>query len=297
MIPAKKPVPPRTLTVTEAGPLLPFLLAQVKGQSRNAVKAILARGEVCVNGKISKQFDLALRVGQTVTLQPPRRERAATLPFPIIFEDEFMLAINKPAGLLTMANEHEKTRTAYHIVTDFVKSADPARRIFIVHRLDQDTSGVVLFAKNEDVKHHLQDQWEDLVESRHYTAVVEGKPPEAAGLCHSWLLETSTHLVYSTETNTGGKEATTRYEVLQSGGGYSLLDIALDTGRKNQIRVHMQDMGCPISGDKKYNGQPSPLGRLCLHSHELVMRHPETGEPLVLTAPVPPEFARLCRTN
>lgn len=273
--------------------LLPFLLQRVKGKSRNTVKALLSRRQVRVDGKMVKQFDHPLRPGQTVTLLPPAEERPTELPFDILYEDGEMIVIDKPAGLLTVATEREKLRTAYRMVTDYVRTRDRAARIFVVHRLDRDTSGVVLFAKNEETKRALQENWGEQVEKRVYLAVAEGRPPQDKGTCRSWLLETVTHLVWSAGPESGGKEAVTHYEVLAAEGGYALLRLHLDTGRKNQIRVQLSDLGCPVAGDKQYGARTSPLGRLALHACELAFTDPRTGRRAVFTAPVPRAFRKL----
>ena len=279
--------------VEETTTLLPFLLSQVKGKSRNTVKGLLSRRQVQVGGKTVTRFDHPLRPGQIVTLLPPPERRPAKLPFDLLYEDSDLLVIDKPAGLLTVATEREKKRTAYHMVTDYVREAGKAPRIFVVHRLDRDTSGVVLFAKNEDMKHALQENWGENVEKRVYLAVTEGRPPQDKGTCRSWLLETVTHLVWSGGPDSGGKEAITHYEVLASEGGYSLLRLHLDTGRKNQIRVQLQELGCPVAGDKQYGARTSPMGRLALHACELAFSDPRTGERTVFTAPTPREFRRM----
>lgn len=289
----KKKPQNKDYTVEAGTTLLPFLLEQVKGKSRNAVKGLLSRGQVLVNGKTATQFDRPLKPGQTITLLPPPEYQPPKAPFDLLYEDADVIVIDKPAGLLTVATEKEKTHTAYHILTDYVRGQDAKSRIFIVHRLDRDTSGVVLFAKNEDIKHALQDNWGENVEKRAYLAVVEGRPPETEGTCRSWLLETVTHLVWSAGPDSGGKEAITHYEVLASEGGYSLLRISLDTGRKNQIRVHMQELGCPVAGDKQYGAVGSPMGRLALHACELAFTDPRTGERVAFEAPMPKEFRKM----
>lgn len=273
--------------------LLPFLLAHIQGKSRNAVKNLLGRGQALVEGRPITQFDFPLSPGQTVTVLAAATPRANTLPFPILYEDGELLVVDKPAGLLSMANDKEKNRTAYHMATDYIRSQDPKARLFIIHRLDRDTSGVLMFAKNEAFKHALQDDWDKLVEKRGYTAVVEGAPPEAEGTVRSFLCETSTHLVFSGHPGKNAKEAITHYKVLERGRGYSLVDVRIDTGRKNQIRVHMQDLGCPVAGDKAYGAQTDPFARLGLHAGELSFRHPRTKKPMAFSAPLPKEFQKL----
>ncbi len=166
----------------------------------------------------------------------------------------------------------------------------------MVHRLDQDTSGLLLFAKSMEVKETLQKSWDSLVRERGYLAVVEGHPPEEQGLVRSWLKETRTHLVYSVDAPCkDGKEAITEYQVAKTNGTYSLLELFLQTGRKNQIRVHMKDLGCPVVGDKRYGGSKSPIGRLCLHAHRLVFTHPVTQQLVTLKSRKPRDFNRLFR--
>lgn len=293
----KKLIQSTEYTVEAGCTLLPFLLEHVKGKSRNTVKGLLARRQVLVNGKAVGRFDHLLRPGQTVSILPPPEYRPVDPPFPVLFEDDDLIAIDKPAGLLSMANEKEREHTAYHMLTDYMRDLKEDGRVFIIHRLDRDTSGALLFAKNEDVKLAFQDDWEHRVSLRRYLAVVQGRPPEEQGTCRSWLKETSTHLVYSVEKGTGGKEAITHYRVLDAKGEYSLLEVDIDTGRKNQIRVHLADLGCPVSGDKQYGAGRSPLGRLGLHASELVLTDPRTGGDLNLLAPTPREFKKLFRAQ
>ena len=177
--------------------LLNFLLEHVKNKSRNTVKGFLSKRQVKVGSKTVTAFDYALKPGQTVTILPPADQRAPKLPFPVIYEDADLIVIDKPAGLLTVATDRERDKTAYRILTDYLAGPGKEKPLFIVHRLDRDTSGVVLFAKNQEMKEALQEDWEDLVDRRVYLAAVEGRPPEERGTVKSFLRETSTHLVYS----------------------------------------------------------------------------------------------------
>ena len=281
--------------VEETDTLLPFLLTHVKGKSRNNLKSLLARRLVAVDGKPEHRFDHPLAPGQSVTLLSVSAPERDTLPFEILFENEELLVINKPAGLLSIANEKEKTRTAYHMVTDYVKNQNMDNRVFIVHRLDKETSGVLIFARNEELKRAFQEGWNERIIRRGYTAVVEGVPEEEKGTVRSYLIETATHLVFSGDPGPNAKEAITHYRTLKTGGGFAMLDVEIDTGRKNQIRVHMKDLEHPIAGDKRYDAETNPLGRLCLHAGELILRHPLTGEELTFRARTPKEFHRLFR--
>lgn len=277
--------------VEAPSPLLPFLLERVRGKSRNAVKSLLLNRQVWVDGKAVSRHDFALTPGMRVTLLPPGDARAHKPPFPILYQDDALIAIDKPAGLLTVANEREKERTAYRKLSDFLGDQGSQKSLFVVHRLDMDTSGVVIFARTDKMKYALQDDWNALVKCRAYLAIVEGAPPQPSGTVRSWLLETANHTVYSGGEKSGGKEAVTRYQALAHKGGYTLLRVELDSGRKNQIRVHMKDLGCPILGDKKYgNGDWKVLGRLGLHACELAFTDPRNGQALDLIAPPPREF-------
>lgn len=272
--------------------LLPFLLDHVAGKSRNSVKSLLTRGQVQVDGKTITRHDHPLTPGQTVTVLP-QGAGDGKAPFPILWEDGRLLVIEKPAGLLSMASDKEKHRTAYRLATDYVRRADPRARVFIVHRLDRDTSGVLLFAKDEGTKRAFQDKWDALVSRRGYLAVVEGAPPEERGTIRTLLRENAAHKVYSVRS--GGKEAVTHYTTLARGKKYALLEVDIDTGRKNQIRAHLSELGCPVAGDRDYGAATDPLGRLCLHAHELTLTDPFSGEVRTFRAEAPAGFRRLTR--
>lgn len=275
--------------------LLSFLREHIKGKSRNNVKSLLSRRLVAVDGVPVSQFDTPLSPGQRVSILSVSAPRADALPFPILYEDEHLIVVNKPAKLLSVANEKEKNRTAYHMVTDYVKSRRIADRIYVVHRLDRDTSGVLLFARDPETKELFQSHWSEMVTRRGYLAVVEGVPKPERNTIRSHLVETDTHLIFSGAPGPGAKEAITNYEVMKSGGGYSLLNISIDTGRKNQIRVHMKEMGHPVAGDKQYGARTNPIGRLCLHANELSFIHPATGQLVTFKAKMPRDFNRVFR--
>ena len=283
----------RRYPVTEKGYLLEFLLEQVKGKSRNAVKHLLSGRQVAVDGKVVTRFDWPLEPGEMVTLLPRSREEKAAAPFPILYQDRDLIAIDKPAGLLTVGHEGERQRTAYRLLSDTLRDGSREKKLFVVHRLDRDTSGAVLFARNETRKRSLQENWDSLVQERIYLAVTVGAPEREEGVVRSWLKETSTRVVYSAGPGSGGKEAVTRYRVLSRAGEYALVRVALDTGRKNQIRVHMADLGCPVAGDRKYGDGGGPMDRLALHAARLTLTDPRTGAPLTVAAPVPRSFLRL----
>lgn len=266
--------------------LLPFLLEHVKGISRNSVKNLLTRRQVMVEGQVVTRHDHVLKPAMKVEVLAAGSRAPA---FPILYEDNDILVIDKPAGLLTVATEKEKNKTAYRMVGDYLKGK--GCKVFIIHRLDKDTSGVLMFAKNEAAKRAYQDNWDKLVKQRTYLALVEGTPEQSEGTIHSYLKETDTHLVYSVERPGGSaKEAITAYRLLSRKGELSLLEVELATGRKNQIRVHMKDLGHPVTGDKKYGGTLNTLGRLGLHAHILTVTDPFTKKSMTFTAPAPKGF-------
>ena len=286
---------PPVYTVAQPTTLLPFLLSSVKGKSRNNVKSLLSRRLVAVDGVPVSRFDTPLAPGQQVAILPSSAPRADALPFPILYEDEHLIVVNKPAKLLSVATDKEKARTAYHMVTDYVKARRVGDRIFVLHRLDRDTSGVLMFARDPETKELFQAHWNNMVTRRGYLAVVEGTPKPDRDTIRSFLVETDTHLSFSGAPGKGAKEAITSYQVVKTGGGYALLDINIETGRKNQIRVHMKELGHPVAGDKQYGARTNPIGRLCLHANELSFTHPVTGEQITFKAKMPRDFNRVLR--
>jgi 23S rRNA pseudouridine1911/1915/1917 synthase len=284
------------LTAERSAELMAFLMEKLPGQSRNNIKSLLTHRQVKVEGQVVSQYNHLLKPGQEVLVNWALvRDKEAEKSFRIIYEDADIIVIDKPAGLLTIATDAEKERTAYHQLTDYVQIQNPDQRIFIVHRLDRDTSGVMLFARNEAVKKMFQDNWKELMTERAYIAVVEGRLDKKEGTVKSWLLETKTKLMYSSARPGAGLEAITHYKVLMDSSRYSLLEIRLETGRKNQIRVHMQDMGHSIIGDKKYGAKTNPIGRLGLHASILAFRHPVTHEVMRFETEVPKKFSRLLK--
>jgi 23S rRNA pseudouridine1911/1915/1917 synthase len=282
------------LNVVKPGELMKFLIEKMPDKSRNNIKSLLTHHQVLVDGQAVTQYNYPLQVGQEVTVNWALvREKKPVRGLQILYEDADIIIIDKPAGLLSIASDKEKERTAYHQLTEYVRTKDPENRIFIVHRLDRETSGVMLFAKNEDIKRSLQDNWKEAIVDRAYIAVVEGKVERKEGRIKSWLQETKTRLVYSSSSPGEGQEAVTHYKVLQAGAGYSLLEIRLETGRKNQIRVHMKDIGHSIIGDKKYGAMTNPIGRLGLHAHILAFYHPVSGELIRFETEVPKKFSQL----
>lgn len=280
-------------TVKEPGELLAFLYSALSNRSRNAVKSVLSRGQVVVNGKVSTKFNQSLRPGDHVQIHSRVASESVKLSgIQILFEDDDIIVIEKDAGLLTVATKNERHSTAYRQLMDYVKSVHPNNRIFIVHRLDRDTSGIMIFAKSKDVQQKLQNNWHDIVPKRAYVALVEGSLKKG-GTMTTWLKENRAFIVYSSFKPNDGQKAVTHYNVMKTSRQYSLVEVHLETGRKNQIRVHMQDLGHPIVGDKKYGAKTRPIGRLGLHAHKIAFTHPTTGEFLTFESKVPASFLKL----
>jgi len=203
----------------------------------------------------------------------------------IIYEDDYLIAINKPTGLLSISNDHEKDITAYRMVSDYYKTTNKKNYIFVVHRLDQETSGILLFAKNQHIKDKMQESWNTITKKRGYLALVEGyiKP---TGTFHSFLKEDKLGFIHSTKSPLG-KEAITHYQLLTKNNNYSLVQVFIDTGRRNQIRVHFSENNTPIVGDKKYRAKTNPIKRLCLHANILEFIHPVTKKLIHLETNLP----------
>ena len=214
----------------------------------------------------------------------------------ILYEDRDLLVVNKPAGLLTVKTETEKTRTVHYILTDYVRKGNPKSRnqVFTVHRLDQWTSGVLVFAKSEEIKDSLQARWKETKKT--YITVVHGLLTAKEGVIASYLAENARHVVYSTPDATKGKAARTAYKVVKEKGPFSLLEIDLLTGRKNQIRVHLADEGHPVVGDRKYGDNKDGFSRLALHARSICFPHPTRDDLMTVEAKAPSCFRKLVGT-
>lgn len=208
----------------------------------------------------------------------------------ILYEDKYIIIINKPAHLLTISTEKEKNRTLFSYVYDYLKKKNKNNKVFIVHRLDKDTSGIVMFAKDEKTKFYLQDNWDSF--KRNYVAIVEGKVKNKKGVLKSYLQETKTLYTYSVN-DKNGKLAITEYEKVLENNQYTMLSLNLKTGRKNQIRVQLSDMGNPIVGDKKYGAKKNPIRRMALVANTLEFIHPKTHEKIVIDIDIPSSFIQL----
>ncbi|GAB4044212.1 RluA family pseudouridine synthase [Spirosoma litoris] len=284
------------LTVAEPIQLMAFLIAQLPHKNRNNIKSLLSNKQILVDGKVFTQFNHPLRAGQIVTVAANRAPQTTQYRgLTILYEDPSIIVINKQAGLLSMATNKERDRTAYGILSDYLKKENPKNKIFIIHRLDRETSGVMMFAKSEKVQKLMQESWNATTKQRTYVALVEGVPEPPTGTVTSFLRESKALIVYSSQNPDNGQLAITNYKVLKSNQAYSLLELELETGRKNQIRVHMQDIGHPIVGDAKYGASTDPIGRLGLHAEVLAFEHPITGEAMRFDAPIPRAFVNMMK--
>lgn len=282
------------LTVKKPAPLMQYLIEQLPGKSRTTVKSLLAHRQVSVGAHAITQFDYPLEPGQMVTINwGVVTEQTRLRGVKILFEDPYIVVIEKEAGMLSIATAKEKLLTTYSILSAHVKKEDPTNRIFVVHRLDRDTSGVMMFAKSEAIQEIMQKAWQEAVIRRSYIAVVEGYVEKDKDTIRSFLKENKMLFMYSTKVPGEGDEAITHYKVLKRSEEFSLLEVELETGRKNQIRVHMKELGHSIAGDKKYGSKVNPLRRTCLHANLLAFIHPVTGEELTFETPTPHRFLTL----
>lgn len=284
------------LKVPRSDTLLEFLLRKVD-LSRNGIKSLLSASKVLVNGSPVKQFDYPLAKDDEVKIarfpvRTPIQKTNVKVKSPvkkwIIFEDKDFLAINKPHGLLSVESDKQR-ECAYGYVSDYLKMKDPKARPYILHRIDKETSGVLVFTKDITLHSKLRMHWNDDIELREYYALVEGRMPKQKDTLTAFLKENQNNMIY-VSTDRTGKKAVTHYEVVKENDDYSLLKVTIDTGRKNQIRVMLKDIGHPIVGDEKYGTPDSPIDRLGLHASGLNFIHPETREMIFLKAPVPAEF-------
>lgn len=289
-----KPDVIETYTVKQESQLLDFLIASMPERKRTTIKNLLSHNQIAVNRVPVTQFDTKLKPGDEVKANLTREFKVFyNRRLKIVYEDDDIIVVNKGYGLLSMGTDKIKEGTAYSILRDYLKWQDPRNKLFIVHRLDRDTSGLMVFAKSQEAKERLQHNWNNMVISRKYLAVVEGRPEPEEGTVRSYLAENSRFEVYSTDNPEEGQLAVTTYKTLRSRNGYSLMEVSLDTGRKNQIRVHMKDLGHPIAGDRRYGAKSSPIHRMALHAQTLRFVHPMTRKDMNFSTPVPISFAKM----
>lgn len=273
-------------------PLLEFLINNVS-ESRNKLKATLQGRGIKVNGKVVTQFDTQLNVGDKVMVS--RRKNNNTFKsryVKIVYEDRWIVVVEKNIGILSMAAGHS-TLNVKSVLDDYFQKSHQKCRAHVVHRLDRDTSGLMIYAKDIDTEQILEHNWHQIVYDRRYVAVVSGEMENDEGTVANWLKDSKAYVTYSSPVDNGGKYAVTHYRVLNRTTEHSLVEYRLETGRKNQIRVHSADMSHPVCGDVKYGNGDDPLHRLCLHAYMLCFVHPVTGERMEFATPIPTSFKSL----
>ena len=313
------------LKVADGGQLMDFLMAKMGGMARSSVKQLLGQRRVKVGNAIQTRHDFMLKAGDIVTVSSGRGNSQLTHPkLRIVYEDDDLIVVNKQPGLLTVAaTPGSSETTAYSILRAYVKKQNARAGIYVVHRLDRETSGLLVFARSEELQHYMRQYWRELVTERTYIALTEGVLSPREGKITTWLTEDKRNaVVYSSPVDDGGDIAITNYKTLKttttpphpspqgresgsrhfsslegrSGGvTYSLVELHLETGRTNQIRVHLASKGCPVVGDRKYGhgNESSPIDRLCLHAKVLAFIHPVTEQTIRFESPVPKEFNRV----
>ncbi len=279
--------------VTKPQGLLEFLLENVP-QSRTKVKAILQGRGIKVNGKTVSQFDFALQPGMKVAVSKTKRNQQGfkSRYVKIVYEDRWLIVIEKNTGILSMAAGHSSLNVKT-VLDDYFKKSRQKCTAHVVHRLDRDTSGLMVYAKDMETEQILEHHWHEIVYDRRYVAVLSGEMMQDEGTIQNWLKDNKAYVTYSSPVDNGGKLAITHFHVLDRTTEHSLVEFKLETGRKNQIRVHAADMGHPVCGDPKYGNGDNPLHRLCLHAWLLCFTHPITGEPMEFETPVPTQFRQL----
>ncbi|MDO4214782.1 MAG: RNA pseudouridine synthase [Bacteroidales bacterium] len=277
--------------------LLTFLMDKVTNGSRTKAKYLLTNRCVLIGSNIITQYNYELHDGLTVRISKQKKHSEFHHNMiQLLYEDAYLMVIKKKQGLLSVATEAQKERTAQHILNEYVKRQHRNNRVYVVHRLDRATSGVMMFAKDEKTQNTFRDYWHQIVYDRRYVAVVEGEMEKDNGTIRTFLNEEGM-VVTSSPVDNGGRQAITHYRTLRRGNGYSLVEFQLETGRKNQIRVHMKELGHPIVGDRRYGAQTDPLGRLCLHAYKLFFTHPVTREDMRFEDEYPAAFKGLIIGN
>lgn len=280
------------ITVKENAPLLEYLINNVS-ESRSKLKATLQGRGIAVNGRMVTQFDYQLKDGDKIIISRHKKQNQFKSRYvKIVYEDRWLVVVEKNIGILSMAAGHSSLNVKSVLDDYFLKSRQKCRA-HVVHRLDRDTSGLMVYAKDIETEQILEHNWHQIVYDRRYVAVVSGEMEQDNGTIANWLKDNKAYITYSSPTDNGGKYAVTHFQVLNRTTEHSLVEYKLETGRKNQIRVHSADMGHPVCGDVKYGNGDDPLHRLCLHAYILCFTHPVTGEPMEFSTPIPTAFRSL----
>ena len=280
-------------TVEEDAQLLDWLIANLKGLSRNKVKDTLHGRGIKVNGKIVTQFDYPLTRGMKISVSKSKKNDTFKSRYVnLVYEDPYLVVIEKKPGILSMAAGH-KSLNAKTVLDDYFRQTKQRCTAHVVHRLDRDTSGLMVYAKDMQTEQTLEHEWHNIVYDRRYVAVVSGEMEEDEGTIANWLKDNKAYVTYSSPVDNGGKYAVTHFHVLDRTTEHSLVEYKLETGRKNQIRVHSADMNHPVCGDVKYGNGDDPIHRLCLHAYMLHFFHPVTRARMEFETPIPSQFRML----
>ena len=280
------------IQVEYEAPLLDYLLKNVK-MSRNKIKDTLQGRGIKVGGKTVTQFDYPLKRGMKLAISKSKRNDTFKSKWvKIVYEDRYLIVIEKMPGILSMAGAHT-TLNVKTVLDEYFQKTRQKCRAHTVHRLDRDTSGLMVYAKDMETEQILEHNWHDIVFDRRYVAVVSGEMEEDRGTVANWLKDNKAYITYSSPVDNGGKYAVTHYQTLARTTEHSLVEYKLETGRKNQIRVHTADLGHPVCGDVKYGNGDNPLHRLCLLAYMLCFYHPVTREPMEFSTPIPTTFRKL----
>jgi 23S rRNA pseudouridine1911/1915/1917 synthase len=278
-------------TVDRNTTILDFLVQKTGASSNTRVREWLKNGRVQLEGEKVVDAKTIVSPGQEIEFGPATRQAPRT-PFTILFEDDYVLVVVKPAGELTVSTDHTEGDNFLKAINEYLRTRSRRReRVLLVHRLDRYVSGIMIFAKSAEVKQALEKGWSDT--EKLYYAIVEGAPATSPGTMRSWLAEDKMYKVHSVPKSPNAKYAVTHYRTLKHGAKLSLVEVQLETGRKNQIRVHMADLGCPILGDKKYGAKGDFHGRIALHAYHFAFVHPVTRKRVVTESPMPPDMAAL----
>ncbi len=279
-------------TVSEPSKLLGWLLANI-GMSRTKVKDILHGQGIKVNGKVVTQFDYPLESGMKVAVSMTKKNNAFHSRYvKIVYEDRWIVVVEKNIGILSMAAGHSSLNVKA-VLDDYFQKSKQHCQAHVVHRLDRDTSGLMVYAKDKQTELALEADWHHTVYDRRYVAVLSGVMEDNEGTIANWLKDNKAYITYSSPVDNGGKYAITHFYVLDRSGDHSLVEFKLETGRKNQIRVHAADMGHPVCGDPKYGNGDDPIGRLCLHAYVLCFYHPVTHQSMEFQTQIPQKFTEL----
>ena len=285
-----------TFTVNEDTELLKFLLLHIKDKSRNKVKAMLTHKQFKVGKEIITQYNHPLKKDDEVTVSwDGAFKKESYEGVKIIFEDDDLIVINKRSGLLSIGSEKEKRQTAYRIITHHIQQENPVARLFVIHRLDREASGLMVFAKNKQTQVDLKDSWQKTFSKNLYLAVTEGTFEKDIDTITSFLNESKALIVYSGNNPKLGKKAITNYSVVKKNEFFTLTEVTQETERKNQIRVHLKSIGHPILGDKKYDSKQNPINRTALHLRRINFIHPATDERMEFETKVPEDFLKIFR--